>query len=259
MSRFDAYATGYDPFNAWVLSSLTLSAYREEARWSADLEALGFTFHASLLGKVTQAFVARGSGAVVIAFRGTEFDDPRDVIADLKARLMPGPFGRVHHGIAEALEEVWGEVLVAANAAAQGGEALWLTGHSMGAGLALIAAARLASEGFIPQGVQVYGAPRVGDEDFARGFTQHIGSATVRHVNDNDVVARLPPEDMGYRHVGGLVYYERDGARRYDEPDYSRREAIRDRFERAKEGPPDGMKDHLVPRYEELARRWREG
>lgn len=259
MSGFDANATAYHPFNAWVLSSLSLSAYREEARWEADLAALDFVRHASLLGEVTQAFVARGQGAVVIAFRGTEFDDPRDVIADMKVRLVPGPFGRVHRGIAEALDEVWEGVLDAATAASQGGEILWLTGHSMGAGLALLAAARLASEGLKPRGLQVYGAPRVGDEDFARGFSRHLGSMTVRHVNDNDVVARLPPEDMGYRHVGSLVYYERDGGRRYDEPSYSRLEAIRDRFERAKEGPPDGMKDHLVPRYEELTRRWREG
>src|SRR5262249_14299388 len=68
------------------------------------------------------------------------------------------------------------------------------TGHSLGAALATLAATRRA-----PQAVYTFGSPRVGKEAFVRSL---MSIPIYRVVDDEDVVTRVPPEILGFRHVG---------------------------------------------------------
>lgn len=88
-------------------------------------------------------------------------------------------------------------------------EGLYITGHSLGGALAVIAAALLhvtpELEGLRQRlrGVYTYGQPRVGHTDFAEQMEREFGDRLFRHVYGNDVVPRLPPRTMGpFAHFG---------------------------------------------------------
>ena len=58
----------------------------------------------------TQGFIARKGDVVIIAFRGTEPDDRRDILTDLDLPRIRWPEGgAVHSGFADALDESWPE------------------------------------------------------------------------------------------------------------------------------------------------------
>ncbi|WP_437782938.1 lipase family protein [Sorangium sp. So ce1097] len=82
-------------------------------------------------------------------------------------------------------------------------EALYVTGHSLGGALAVIAAALLhtspALDGIRERlsGVYTFGQPMVGYHDFADRFRKEFGSKLFRHVYQNDIVPRLPPRTAG--------------------------------------------------------------
>ncbi len=158
--------------------------------------------YADTLGQ--QAFVAANNDTLVLAFRGTQADDWRDLWADIRFwprdwRIDGRAAGRVHRGFAHALDTVWPRLrphLV-------GGERRVLyTGHSLGAAMATLAAGRIA-----PTALYTFGSPRVGDAGFAAAMAS-INHA--RFVDCRDVVTRLPPA-LGFTHTGNHHYIAHDG------------------------------------------------
>jgi hypothetical protein len=85
---------------------------------------------------------------------------------------------------------------------------LVLTGHSLGAAVATIAAAYLRENGY-PCDLYTYGSPRVGNGIFA-DFVSGQAGVTARITHYNDVVPRLPPLLTGYRHTSP-EYWLSDG------------------------------------------------
>lgn len=88
-------------------------------------------------------------------------------------------------------------------------EALFITGHGLGAALAAVAAAVIFGDPDCARwrklfrGVYTFGQPMVGDAVFAQQCEARFGKMTFRHVHGNDVVPRLPPRTMGpFRHFG---------------------------------------------------------
>jgi hypothetical protein len=79
---------------------------------------------------------------------------------------------------------------------------IWLTGHSLGAALATLAADRFQDV----QGLYTFGSPRVGDRQFQKNFQLRA----YRVVNGDDIVARVPPKGI-YRHVGALKFIDHQG------------------------------------------------
>jgi triacylglycerol lipase len=58
-----------------------------------------------------------------------------------------------------------------------------------------------------PKAIFSYGAPRVGDKPYTSVLTvKHY-----RWVNNNDIVPRVPPRWLGYRHMGQEIYLNRNG------------------------------------------------
>jgi hypothetical protein len=165
---------------------------------------------------------------VVIAFRGTELRRGQllhDAMADARFGMVPfDGWGRVHSGFAAGLDAVDEHLLRRRLAELEGtGVAIWLTGHSLGAALATLMAARileLISSGadYNLAGLYTYGSPRVGDRAFAAAFEERAarhGVAVYRFRHANDVVTRLPfttGRRVEYQHVGRLVYLDRSGA-----------------------------------------------
>jgi hypothetical protein len=151
----------------------------------------------------TQCFVASTPDAVFVAFRGTA--GVRDWIADLNVGVVRRPYGTIHRGfhfayqdIRPQLEQVLAKI---------GNRRLLLTGHSLGAALATIAACEL-SEPFRVAHLYTFGQPRVGWVDFRNSFNQRYGNVLYRFVNNDDIVTRIPP---GFQHVGRLFHFDAQG------------------------------------------------
>lgn len=143
-----------------------------------------------LRARGTDGFVATSQdGLTVAAFRGTEANKPEDLIADLIVVPTAWPDGgQVHRGFSEAYSAERDQIRSALDRHHRG--QLLITGHSLGAALATLAAAD--HRGKNPTLI-TFGSPRAGDE----GFGGRLGGITCRRfVNCCDVVTRIPPESF---------------------------------------------------------------
>lgn len=148
----------------------------------------------------TQAFLAtRDSDKVaVLSFRGTEANSWKDVKTDLDARFYKGEGGaKVHSGFIGAFNFVKDEVQKAVDDL--DGYSLYVTGHSLGGALAIIAAKELERDGLAA--CYTFGSPRVGGEEFG----EKIKAPVYRVMNAADGVPRVPLSwlmDVGVFAVG---------------------------------------------------------
>jgi triacylglycerol lipase len=151
----------------------------------------------------TRGVIVQGHGATIIAFAGTDPLIPSNWVSDFDVGLKVTP-GRMHRGFDKAFDAVSAQVTQAL--AERGADLLLITGHSMGAALAVIAADHCLSEQNVrATAVYAFGMPRVGDEDFAVRYNGTLGATTYRLVHGDDIVATVPPSRLGFRHVGHLI------------------------------------------------------
>jgi hypothetical protein len=127
----------------------------------------------------------------------------------LKATSIPA-LPHVHPGFARAFQDVWNlaEPRLAEIQQRDPSKPIWLTGHSLGAALATLAAHKLGRD--VVSALYTFGSPAVGDSTFA----SELDVPTFRFVNNSDLIARLPPslplED--YQPVGELHFIDSSGA-----------------------------------------------
>ena len=88
-------------------------------------------------------------------------------------------------------------------------EALYITGHSLGGAMAVIAAALLHADpeyAFFRdklRGIYTFGQPMIGCKEFAEHAKKDFGDKLFRHVYRNDLVPALPPLSTGrFMHFG---------------------------------------------------------
>jgi pimeloyl-ACP methyl ester carboxylesterase len=159
----------------------------------------------------TFGFIASGRRFAILSFRGTQPGDLRDLLTDIDISLTTfGAGGRVHRGFLRALDDVWEAVDARVDALERRGYRLWYTGHSLGAALATLAAARHP-----PTALVTFGSPLVGDLAFGRT----LGALQVhRVVNCCDIIPTVPPEAVGYRHIGKQYFLTARGRLLVDPP-----------------------------------------
>lgn len=88
------------------------------------------------------------------------------------------------------------------------GYTIVVTGHSLGGGIASIAASSLAALGNKVT-VYTYGEPRNGNDDFTTYIQSLIPTSSYfRVTHANDGVPQIPPKVLGYRHHG-TEYWEK--------------------------------------------------
>ena len=149
----------------------------------------------------TQGFLAVNNQRILAAFRGTE--SLPDWLTNLQTVRDPGPWKntKVHEGFQDAFHAAAlriGEII----GRTRNTHEVWLAGHSLGGALAVLLAATLLENGLPVTGLYTFGAPRVGDLDFATRLDKELdGKAHWRVVNEGEVVPHLPPE-WGFSHAG---------------------------------------------------------
>jgi len=211
---FRYQANIFDMVNAWWLIEASTLVYAEPDFVIAKFQKnAGFTEVKFFEDKTTQCFVASNSKFAIVVFRGSEArlrdgdSDPGHIFADWLANFsfLPEQWdqgGKVHRGFKAALSEVWTDLEDHISSLQKNNLKIWITGHSLGAALGTLAAARYGKA----QGLYTFGSPRVGDQDFKKAFNVN----TYRFVNNSDIVTKVPPSNM-YRHVGELRYIDSEG------------------------------------------------
>lgn len=218
--------------NAWWLAEAALLSYAEGRFAIPAFQAAGLAVEGAqpFSGPSSQCYVAHTQDFAIVAFRGTQVVKPgleepldqvirsvaHDLLADAKFLLVDsGLGGRVHRGFQDGLDEIWASQvephlrrLQKENPA----RTFWFTGHSLGAALATIGAARFGNV----EGLYTFGSPLVGDEEFAKSF--RVKNA-YRFVHHRDPITQMalggprqkPPGFARYEHVGTLKYIDGDG------------------------------------------------
>lgn len=133
----------------------------------------------------SRAIVRHTGAGLCIAFRGT--DDVASFAADFDIEPLSVPgVGTVYTGFWRAWEAMQLEVLAAA-----AGQPVTLCGHSLGAALALMAAAAMVVGGNAPVAVYGFEPPRVGVDLGIRALLARV--PVHLYKNGNDIVCDVPP------------------------------------------------------------------
>jgi len=190
-----------------LFAELAMIAYNDEdeARRAATLA--GFPDVTFFDNDGSQAYRFRNEVDCVIACRGTEPNEWNDIQADANAAsVIAETAGKVHRGFKKEVDDLWPLI---ETALLDNQHSLYFCGHSLGGAMAMIGAGRcfLSHIDTNPNELFTFGSPRVGN----KRYVNYVKLNHYRFVNNNDIVTRVPPVMLGYRHCGSEVYLDRNG------------------------------------------------
>ena len=220
-------------------------AYKDKLT-KKELQELGYTKYKLIDVENAQCMILENTTSITLAFRGTEPGEIKDITADLKAwkHRSQVSLGKVHDGFYDELKKVWDPVTTHVNRGKNKDKTINVTGHSLGGGMATIAASRLKGRVI---DLYTYGSPRVGNYKWTQvnwDLKHH------RFVNNNDVVPKVPLWVMGYRHQGELQYINYYGDFRSATAWQRIKDQWRGRWEALKKFKLfDGLGDHAIGNY----------
>jgi hypothetical protein len=196
--------------NACFLAAASDLAYYNEPEGPQNFKAeLGLDAKLFSVGN-TQAYVATDDDHIVVAFRGTEAPTSLEGLKDWLLTdannylILPegrigtdfaaaGVGARFHRGFMTALADIWDGVCTTVEAELKKKERpLWLTGHSLGGALALLAAWRCLRKTMDVYRVYTFGGPMVGNEAAVKAFDKELEGKVYRFVHGPDIVPKLP-------------------------------------------------------------------
>jgi triacylglycerol lipase len=196
--------------NARAMALASELSYLPEAEASEKFQAeLGLDARLFSVGN-TQAYVATNAEHIVVAFRGTEAPTSLEGIKDWlltdACNLLIVPEGRLgtdlaaagvaarfHQGFVDAIAAIWDPVYQTVDREMKDAERpLWITGHSLGGALALLAAWLFLRRTIAVHQIYTFGGPMVGNEFAVAAFDREFAGKISRYVNDADPVPKLP-------------------------------------------------------------------
>lgn len=226
-----------------MMANFANYAYKDGKEAKPLFESRGFPKHKFLDHKGSQAHVVWNDESIVVAFRGTQPTEVADIKADLNVwpdKAESG--GWVHNGFQNALDKIWKDVLNILDTHRD--KELMICGHSLGGGMATVAASRLKERH--PK-LFTFGSPRVGNGKFVDSFKDVVH---YRFVNNNDLVTSVPMAFLGYRHHGWCMYITYHGEVTTLSSWKRFKDKIRGRIRAWKKGQNfDGLYDHSCEYY----------
>ncbi len=192
---------------ALALAELAMISYNDEAEASEAAAAIGFPEAQLFDNDGSQAYRFRNEHDCIVTCRGTEPTEWNDIRADANASMaVIEAIGKVHSGFNREVDDLWPLIKEVLRGNTQ---PAWFCGHSLGGAMATICAYRCKRSSITtnPQELHTFGSPRVGNKRYVR-------QAELKHyrwVHNNDLVTRVPPPWLGYRHCGDEVYLDRNG------------------------------------------------
>lgn len=217
LKNVPTFRAAYSDRTALLMAKLAYRAYTkfdvDDRSWLAFSETfakLGLTESAALIDRDvgTAGFVVAGNDLIIVVFRGTE--DELDWTTNLRLAWVTLDGGtRVHTGFFQAYwpirERLFAEIEKLLKAKPR---PVYVTGHSLGGALALMATAELANHQrrHVRDSIAAcytFGCPRAGDSS----FDQYVKVPLYRVTNGVDLVPAVPPWWLGFRHVGDTRYF----------------------------------------------------
>lgn len=207
-------STAFDLDQALELARLSLQAYQMLADYQAGTTftlPAPYTLVATYLTpeqypgesiavagstEVPIAFVATRDDVIFVVYRGTKTIS--EWIQDATFGQVENAFlvsgGLVEEGFSEIYATIHEAIVAQVQSLIAGGSfsELYVTGHSLGAALAVLSAPELAARTSLEPALYSFAGPRVGDPVFAVAYDEQV-SVSWRTVNTNDIVPTLPP------------------------------------------------------------------
>jgi len=214
----------YDEDKAKQLYMFSSAAYchpESITNWDCKpCQAIDASFRAQAITnstEQTQGLVGSGNGRIIVSFRGSE--NIPNWIDDIDMRKMPYPYSgcsgcEVHSGFYAAWASLQDQTLRLVNdeVKKQPHAKIYVTGHSLGAAMAVLCAADLAfTHGLSIEAVYTFGDPRAGNSKFVELF-EAASKETWRVTHWRDPVPHLVPEALGFAHVPTEVFYTQDSS-----------------------------------------------
>lgn len=221
LSNIPTFRAAYSDRTALLMARLAYRAYNDfdgdDAAFdlfSSEMCLNGFSDCRPLIDRDvgTAGYIVEGSDIIVVAFRGTQ--DELDWKTNVNARFVVLQGGtRVHTGFFQAywpIRDAMFDVIRAVIKAKP--RPVYITGHSLGGALALMATAELANDEDATvrdciAACYTFGCPRAGDAS----FDTYVKAPLYRITNGVDIVPAIPPALLGYRHVGDTRYFGKLG------------------------------------------------
>jgi triacylglycerol lipase len=190
-----------------LFAEVSMIAYLSTEECNLAAGKLGFTDGKFFEGEGAQAFWFQNEHDSVVVFRGPEVSQRNDIAGAAKmSATLAETVGKVHPGIKSTVDEIWPRIETALE---KNNKTLWFTGHGLGGAIANICAGRcmLSYIKTEPEGLYSFGSPRVG----SRRYVNYVKFDHFRWVNNNDIVASVPPVRLGFQHSGKEMRIDRFG------------------------------------------------
>lgn len=231
-----------------LFAKLSSIAYLEPEDSSIKFEELGYE-SVFFSHNGSQAYFLFNDDDIIFVCRGTQPTEFKDIAADAKLRLVPSSsgIGKVHRGFKQSVDNLWNEIDTLLERYGKS-RTIYLTGHSLGAGMATLIATRCKRLDDIPspEELYTYGSPRVGNDQYIK-MMNDIGLIHHRWVNNADIVTRVPI--WPYKHHGTLHYMNHYGELR----EMTTWQIVKDRFRGfltgLKHGEINFFVNHSIERY----------
>lgn len=228
-----------------LFAELSMIAYLPESEVKKAADQLNFHTLIFYDRDGSQAYSFINDTDHVVACRGTEPNEWNDVKADLDAATaLAETIGRVHRGFKREVDDIWP---IIEKSLQDNTKNLWFTGHSLGGAMATICAGRcmLSHIKSNPAQLITFGSPRVGN----KRYINFVKVNHIRWVNNNDIVTKVPPAWLGYRHTGDEHYLNNEGKLKQLNIIQRRKDAWRGFVRGLKNQKLDHFSDHLIDRY----------
>jgi triacylglycerol lipase len=222
-------------------ANIAQTTYDNPKTSKAKFKALGYSIVEFFDIDGAQAYLLTNGTITVLSFRGTEVTEKSDILADLKSgKNLEACGGKVHVGFKGEINKLWPTI---SKVLADNPGNLYVTGHSLGAAMATIAASRIQDR---VTALITFGSPRVGNAEFVKSLAvEHY-----RVQNNCDDVTKVPFKLMGFAHHGTHKYMNFHGEFRDLTPWQQVKDMARSRLKaRAKGQKYIGVFDHMMANY----------